>query len=434
MLKAQEGALLAQNFKRSHEQAPGSNPSTPRAPGAGLLGYYTTPQKVGAIPAAVDTGCKKQLAAPDAKKSRWDQGASSSTRNLGPNFQLQLQQQDGDESIFTVRARGGLSGNRDAFTIAGSGSLRTVAGKAVQFDGRQYVFLEKKLSNSAHPKYAHGGVLEESADGEWRVRQRYVPAMSLGLAERYMGPLPRDKVKRLEDLVARGSLNDFFCSGNLSHVGDIADQWTQDYPRRITNWNEDAKVFGNKEGKLPIKQSALELTCRGRRFERGEMRLVLDQQGHLLFTPDHYRSFVLLTPSSPARVHVNALPMSVASRLGHRFDLYHLARFLLGQPVESMRSAFDDQGVFDGKGLHQFQEISSTEFDQLQLNLGRNLLPGFDRVDCRRISATGMVVALPPGHDRSGAPRVFVEGYIGTRFSEVVSDKGAETSLAYFEV
>ena len=346
---------------------------------------------------------------------------------------MQLQQQDGDERIFSVRARGQLSGNRDAFTIEGSSGPRTVAGKAVQFAGRQYVYLEKNVSISGPPRYAHGGVLERSADGAWQVRQRYVPAMSLGLAERYMG-LPRDKVKRLEELVSRGGLNDFFCTGNLRRVGDIADQWTRDYPRRITTWNEDAKVFGNKEGKLPIEQSTLELTCRDDRFNRGAVRLVLDQRGHLLFTPDHYRSFILLTPSSPARVHINALPMSVLSSGGREFDPHHLASFLLSQRVKALAGMLDDQGVFDGKVLHQLQEISGTEFDQLQSRLGRNLLPGFSREHCGRVSGTGMVVALPPSHDGSGSPRVFVEGYVGQRFSEVVLDKRAEASLAYFKV
>ena len=431
MLKEQEGAALAQGFKRNPDGDPGSNPSTPRAPGTGEQGFFTTPQKVGAIPADANTGCKKPSLAPRSKKSRWDRGASPVGGNLGRN--LQLKPQTGDAGDFNVREDGYLAGDRAAFTIDDSNGLRTVAGKAVQFAGRRYVHLEKNIGTPASPKYAHGGVLEKSADGSWRVRQRYVPAMSLGLAGIHAG-LPLARVKHLERMVQDGLLNNFFGSGNLRRVRDIADQWTREYPRRITNWDQDAKVFGNNEGKLPINQSSLELTCRDKSGRRGEMRLVLDRQGHLLFTPDHYRTFILLTASTPKRVHINALPMSVESTTGGLFDPHHVAGLLLGKGVAEVRRAFGDNGLFVGKVFHPFQAVSEKELARLRAETGLNLSPGFSSDHCRRIRGTGMVVALPPSRDDSRPPRVFVEGYVGTRFSEVVSDKDAATSLAYFKV
>ena len=142
--------MLGQGFKRNLDTDPGSNPSTPRGSGTGAHGFFTTPQKVGALPAAVDTGCKKPLCGAEAKKSRRDRGESPAARNLGRN--LQLKPQAGDEGDFNVRADGHLYGDRAAFTIDDSNGLRTVAGKAVQFAGRRYVHLEKNIGTPASPK------------------------------------------------------------------------------------------------------------------------------------------------------------------------------------------------------------------------------------------------------------------------------------------
>lgn len=403
-------------------------PGTPREATRIPMQFQGTPVNPMALPPQADTGCKKPHLSPATKRARREAMQSAS---LGKDLQINRQLQ-GDETCQVVEV-GRLAGDRTAYRLRNATGERSVAGKEVSFRGMRYIYLEKNLGSDFSPLITHCGVLEMTANRTWRLRDRYAPVFSVSMAGDYLGPHQK-AVEHLESLVSSGELNEFFNNGSLAGLNSIIGAWTRNYPRGAPRWERDAQPFFNGEGKLPIADTALELTCRANPWWRGEARLVLSRDGHLLFTPDHYRSFILLTPATPPRVHLNALPLRVDDNRGLVHDPHLLASEIFTLPSDRLRKTFHQQSLILGGEPYHWREINGQDFVWLRSDLGDNRYPGFEREDCRRIGGTGMVVALPRERGAEFAPRIFVDGLVGRNFSEVMQQKEHASPLNYFKL